>query len=157
MTQCFLMITWRSSESTYDALDNLMEERRSLSGRCFYHYMFHWGVERGVDAGAKDFILVNRKYHLLSQAMCHHILWLARNILEKKLWFPGEENDYNIYPGLLWTEKAYNQQPHIDQDEDQMPLSQQALIVHIARQKNWLLLCFQKQTSSCWLLWNERE
>ena len=120
--------------------------REEKSGRCFY-YMYHWGFE-SVAEGIRDFIQVNRRCKLLSPATCHHIKWLARSILEKILTIPGEINNYNIYPGILWTEKAYHQQPHLDRDENMVALSQQSLIVHLPLTVEGMLLCVWNQMQS---------
>ena len=112
--------------------------RENSKGRCHY-YMYHWGC-KNVDEGPDDFETINGQNRLLSPASVHLIKQLAINILSK-LRPKDSIAEYNIYPGLLWTEKAYHQRPHIDRNENGIKYEEQSLILHLPLLEEGMMLC----------------
>ena len=107
-------------------------------GKCYY-YMYHWGLNK-VDEGPADYKKANARYRLLSPASVEYITSFAQ-VLVSKIHSTDDLDQYSIYPGILWTESAYHQRPHIDRDEGRVLHKLQSLVIHIPLSDEGMLLC----------------
>ena len=115
-----------------------IENKEEHSGRCYY-YMYHWGSGKESEINS-NFFETNKKFKLLSKSSVTQLKEICKSIIYN-LHGIKAITEYNIYPEILWTEKAYTQRPHIDRDESNLKYTQQLIVVHIPLNNEGMLLC----------------